>query len=61
MVKVTTLEERLLILTVIFSIQGKVGSILSITYVGYAPMQVKVTKLEGNKYVMKEDAKSIGW
>lgn len=42
-----------------FSIQGKVGSILSITYVGYAPMQVKVTKLEGNKYVMKEDAKVL--
>ena len=40
-----------------FSIQGKVGSI--ITYVGYAPMQVKVTKLEGNKYVMKEDAKVL--
>ena len=42
-----------------FSIQGKVGSILSITYVGYASMQVKVTKLEGNKYVMKEDAKVL--
>ena len=42
-----------------FSIQGKVGSTLSVTYVGYAPLQVKVTKQEGNKLVMKEDAKVL--
>ena len=32
-----------------FSIQGKVGSTLSVTYVGYAPLQVKVTSAEFNK------------
>ena len=42
-----------------FSIQGKVGSTLSVTYVGYAPLQVKVTKQEGNRLVMKEDAKVL--
>ena len=41
-----------------FSIQGKVGSTLSVTYVGYAPLQVKVTKQEGNRLVMK-DRKSV--
>ena len=42
-----------------FSIQGKVGSTLFVTYVGYAPLQVKVTKQEGNRLVMKEDAKVL--
>lgn len=42
-----------------FSIQGKTGVTLSITYVGYAPLQVKVTKYEGNKFVMREDAKIL--
>ena len=36
-----------------------VGSTLSVTYVGYAPLQVKVTKQEGNELVMKEDAKVL--
>ena len=40
-----------------FSIKGKVGSILTITYVGYAPLETKVTKLSGNRYVLKEDSK----
>lgn len=42
-----------------FAIKGKVGSTLTITYVGYSPLEVKVTKLSGNRYVMKEDAKAL--
>ena len=42
-----------------FTIKGKVGSTLTITYVGYSPLEVKVTKLSGNRYVMKEDAKAL--
>ena len=42
-----------------FSIAGKVGNTLSITYVGYAPLQVKINKQEGNRFVMKEDAKAL--
>lgn len=42
-----------------FSIQGKAGNTLSITYVGFTPLEVKVTKLEGNKFVMRENAKVL--
>ena len=42
-----------------FSIQGKVGNTLSVTYVGYAPLEVKVTKQEGGRYVMREDSKLL--
>ena len=42
-----------------FTIKGKVGSTLTITYVGYSPLEVKVPKLSGNRYVMKEDAKAL--
>lgn len=42
-----------------FSVKGKVGSILSISYIGYTPLEVKVTKLTGNQYILKEDAEVL--
>ena len=42
-----------------FSVKGKIGSTLSITYVGYTPLEVKVTKLAGNQFVLKEDSKVL--
>ena len=39
-----------------FSLKGKVGTTLSISYVGYSPLEVKVKKLEGNRFVLREDA-----
>ena len=38
-----------------FSIQGKVGSTLVISFIGYIPLEVKVTKLDGNHITLKED------
>ena len=38
-----------------FSIQGKVGSTLVISFIGYTPLEVKVTKLDGNHFTLKED------
>lgn len=42
-----------------FSLKGKVGTTLSISYVGYSPLEVKVKKLEGNRFVLREDAKVL--
>ena len=42
-----------------FSVKGKVGNTLSISYVGYSRLEVKVTKLEGNRLVLKEDSKLL--
>ena len=42
-----------------FSVKGKVGDVLTISYVGFSPLTVKVTKLEGNRFVMKEDTKVL--
>lgn len=42
-----------------FSVAGKVGSTLFISYVGFATLEEKVTKLEGNRYVIREDAKAL--
>ena len=42
-----------------FSIKGKVGNTLTISYVGFSPLEVKVTKLEGNRFVLKEDSKVL--
>lgn len=42
-----------------FAVTGKVGDVLSITFVGYAPLEVKVTKLDGNQFVLKEDSKVL--
>lgn len=42
-----------------FSVKGKVGNILTISYVGFSPLEVKVTKLEGNRFVLKEDTKVL--
>lgn len=42
-----------------FSIQGKIGNTLSVSYIGFAPLDVKVTKLEGNKLLLQEDTKLL--
>lgn len=42
-----------------FSVKGKVGATLTISYVGFSPLEVKVTKLEGNRFVLKEDSKVL--
>lgn len=42
-----------------FAIQGKVGSTLVISYVGYSTLEEKVTKLTGNLFVMHEDSKVL--
>lgn len=42
-----------------FSIAGKTGNTLSITYMGFSPLEVKITKTEGNRFVMKEDTKVL--
>ena len=42
-----------------FSVKGKVGNTLSISYVGFSPLEVKVTKLEGNRFVLREDSKLL--
>ena len=42
-----------------FSLKGKVGTTLSISYVGYSPLEVKVKKLEGNRFVLREDTKVL--
>ena len=36
-----------------FSVQGKAGQTLSISYVGYTPLDVKITKLQNNRFVLK--------
>ena len=41
-----------------FKINGKVGTTITVNYVGYAPLEVKITKLTGNRFVMKEDSKT---
>lgn len=42
-----------------FSVKGKVGNTLAISYVGFSPLEVKVTKLEGNRFVLREDSKLL--
>ena len=42
-----------------FKINGKVGTTITVSYVGYAPLEVKITKLTGNRFVMKEDSKTL--
>ena len=42
-----------------FSVKGKIGNTLTISYVGYSPLEVKVTKLEGNRFVLREDSKLL--
>lgn len=39
-----------------FSVAGKVGDVLTISYIGYTSLEVKVTKLTGNVYTLKEDS-----
>lgn len=40
-------------------LQGKVGNTLIISYVGYNTLEVKVNKLTGNKWVLKEDTEVL--
>lgn len=42
-----------------FSVAGKIGDVLSVSYIGYSPLNVKVTKLTGNVLTLKEDAKLL--
>ncbi len=42
-----------------FSVKGKVGNTLTISYVGFSPLEVKVTKPEGNRFVLREDSKLL--
>ena len=42
-----------------FKINGKVGTTITVSYVGYAPLEVNITKLTGNRFVMKEDSKTL--
>ena len=42
-----------------FSLQGKVGTTLVVSYVGYATLEVKVSKLTGNNLVLKEDSEVL--
>ena len=43
-----------------FSVKGKVGNTLVISYVGFTPLEIKVTKAEGNRFTLKRGYKSIG-
>jgi len=42
-----------------FSVRGKVGATLKISYVGFTPLEVKVKKLEGNRFIMKENSELL--
>ena len=42
-----------------FSLQGKVGTTLVVSYVGYATLEVKINKLTGNNLVLKEDSEVL--
>ena len=42
-----------------FSVKGKVGNTLVISYVGFTPLEIKVTKAEGNRFTLKEDTKVL--
>ena len=42
-----------------FSVAGKVGDMLTISYIGYTPLEVKITKLTGNVYTLKEDSELL--
>ena len=41
------------------SIEGKVGDVLVISYVGYSTLETKVAKLGDNRWVLKEDAEIL--
>ena len=42
-----------------FSLEGKVGTTLVVSYVGYATLEVKINKLTGNNLVLKEDSEVL--
>lgn len=39
-----------------FAVVGKKGDVITISYIGYSPLSVKITKLVGNVFVLKEDS-----
>lgn len=43
-----------------FAIKGKIGDVITISYVGFTPLEVKVSKLEGNRYTLAENNKVLG-
>ena len=42
-----------------FSVPGKVGDVLTISYIGYSSIDVKITKLTGNVITLKEDTELL--
>lgn len=42
-----------------FSVRGKVGDVLVISYMGYSTLELKVKTLTGNKFTLKEDSKLL--
>lgn len=42
-----------------FSIPGKIGNTLIISYVGYTQLETKITKLTGNRFILKEDSEVL--
>ena len=41
------------------TLQGSLGNTLVISYIGYSTLEVKVTKLNGNKWVLQEDSELL--
>ena len=42
-----------------FTVKGEVGNTLIVSFVGYATLEVKVTKLTGNRLTLKEDTEML--
>lgn len=42
-----------------FTVPGKVGDVLVISYIGYSTLEVKITKTEGNRFTLKEDSELL--
>lgn len=42
-----------------FSLNGKIGNTLVISYVGYSTQELKISKLSGNRITLKEDAEIL--
>lgn len=42
-----------------FSLKGKVGNTLVVSYVGYSTQDVKISKMTGNRIVLKEDTEVL--
>lgn len=42
-----------------FTLSGKLGDVITISYIGYSPLDVKITKLLENVFVLKEDTEVL--